>query len=83
MKSIRLTPKQKEIFDLLTAYKTGCLYKHVKPTGLICYRLLDDKRNPVMNIRFGIVDDLIDKQVLETSGHELVLKASSEVTTAK
>lgn len=78
MKALKLTPKQKEIFDMLTEKKGSVLFKHVKPTGVICYRLLDANRNPVMNIRSGLVDELISKDVLEKSGHEYVLKATTE-----
>jgi hypothetical protein len=78
MKALKLTPRQKEVFDTLTRIPGGVLYKHVKPTGLICYRLLDDKKNPVMNIRSGLVDELLDKEVLDRDGNNYVLKATTE-----
>jgi hypothetical protein len=80
MKSVKLTPKQKELFDLLNSTPEGVLYKHVKPTGLVCYRLLDSKRNPVGNFRQGLVEDLIDKDVLEKKSgtYEYALKATTE-----
>lgn len=57
MKAIKLTPKQKEIFDALASLKGAVLYKHVKPTGVVCYRVLDANKNPVMNVRCGLVDE--------------------------
>lgn len=78
MKALKLTPKQKEIFDYLTSIPGGVLFKHVKPTGTICYRILDGNRNPVMNVRCGLVDDLIEKDVLERNGNDFVLKATTE-----
>jgi len=55
MKSIKLTPKEKEIFEALAGSPGGHLYKHVKPTGLVCYRLLDKDRNPLHNFRENAV----------------------------
>lgn len=78
MKAQKLTPKQKELFDLLSSMPQAVLFKHVKGTGTICYRLLDEKRNPITNVRQGLVDELIDKDVLERNGNEYVLKASTE-----
>lgn len=78
MKALKLTPKQKEIFDMLTEKKGAVLFKHVKPSGVICYRVLDEKKNPVANVRCGLVDQLIEKDVLERDGHEYILKATTE-----
>lgn len=78
MKALKLTPKQKELFDALTSLQGGVLFKHVKPTGTICYRVLDKNRNPVMNVRSGLVDELVSKDVLERSGNDYVLKASTD-----
>jgi hypothetical protein len=79
MKALKLTPKQKEIFDLLSSMKGAVLFKHVKPTGLVTYRVLDASRNPVMNVRMGLVDELISKQLLErTENHEYILRATTE-----
>lgn len=80
MKAQKLTPKQKELFDMLTSLNGGVLFKHVKPTGTICYRVLDNKRNPVFNVRCGLVDELIQKDVLEKvpNTFEYVLKATTE-----
>jgi hypothetical protein len=78
MKAQKLTPKEKEVFDMLTSLPGGVLYKHVRPTGTVCYRVLDGKRNPVINVRQGIVDNLIDNDVLEKNGFEYVLKATTE-----
>lgn len=78
MKAQKLTPKEKEIFEVLTSIPGGVLFKHIKPTGLVCYRVLDAKRNPIMNVRQGIVDNLVDKDVLEKNGFDFILKASTE-----
>lgn len=78
MKALKLTPKQREIFELLKKTEGGVLRQHVKMTNTLCYRLLDKDRNPVYNIRQGIVRDLIDKDVLELQGIDYVLKATSE-----
>ena len=78
MKAQKLTPKQKEIFDLLSSLPNAVLYRHVKPTGVICYRLLDEKRNPLLNVRMSFVEQLIEKDVLEKSGHEYILKATTD-----
>lgn len=34
--------------------------------------------NPLRNIPYGMVHKLLDKDVLEISGHDYVLKATSE-----
>lgn len=77
MKAIKLTPKEREIFELLKQTEGGILRQHVKPSNTICFRLLDAKRNPIVNIRQGIVLNLKDKNVLDVAGHDFVLKATS------
>lgn len=79
MKAIKLTPKQREIFELLKATPGGVIRQHIKMSNTVCFRLLDANRNPITNIRFGIVKDLEDKNVLEVDGHDYVLKATSEI----
>lgn len=78
MKALKLTPKQKEVFDLLEKTPGGVVFKHVKPSGTLCYRLLDAKRNPILNIRMGIIEDLIQKGVLVADGMEYKLSATNE-----
>lgn len=77
MKAIKLTPKQREIFDLLKKTEGGKLRQHVKKSNTVCYRLLDSAMNPISNIRQGIILDLVDKNLLERDGHDYVLKATS------
>lgn len=78
MKAQRLTPAEKELFDSLHQTPGGVLRKHVRPTGTLCYRLLDDKMNPIKNYRQGLVDKLKDKDVLEMRGWDYVLKATTD-----
>lgn len=77
MKAIKLTPKQREIFELLKKTEGGKLRQHVKQSNTVCFRLLDKAMNPIANIRQGIILDLVDKNVLEKDGHDFVLKATS------
>lgn len=78
MESLKLTKKEKEIFDALTSYEGSYLYKHVKPTGLVCYRLLDKERNPIANFQEAKVQNLIDKDVLKIDDCGVVTKATNE-----
>lgn len=78
MKSIKLTPKEREVFVAISSTPDSVLYKHVKPTGTICYRLLDNKKNPVANFREATVQKLIDKDVLAIDNLGVVTKASVE-----
>lgn len=78
MKSIKLTPKEKEIFGALSATDGGVLFKHVKITGTVCYRLLDKNKNPLANYREGTVQSLIEKEVLQIDNGGYVTKATIE-----
>lgn len=78
MQALKLTPKQKEVFDMLSTLKGAVLFKHVKPSGTMCYRVLDAEKRPVMNLQMHIVDALISKDVLDRNGNEYVLKATTE-----
>lgn len=78
MKSVKLTKGQYEIFQALSRQEGAYLYKHVKPTGTICYRLLDKEQNPLANFREGSVHDLIEKGVLLIDNFGVVTKASVE-----
>lgn len=80
MKAIKLTPKQRELFDELKRFPGGCLRQHIKGTNTVCYRLLDAARNPISNWRYGIVHDLADKDIIEinkTTG-DYTLKADAD-----
>jgi hypothetical protein len=81
MKAIKLTPKERELFEALKSIQGGVLRQHVKQSNTICFRLLDEKFNPIKNYRYGLVHNLIDKNVLELAGHDYVLKATSETLT--
>lgn len=76
MKSIKLTPKEKEIFEAMTNSPGSYLYKHIKPTGLVCYRHLDKDKNPLANFQEAKVQGLIDKQVLRLDDHGVVTMAT-------
>lgn len=77
MKSTQLTPKQRELFEKLKDTVGGRLRKHIRPSNIVCYRLLDAEMNPIMNVRCGLVDALIEKDLLDVSGFDFVLKATS------
>jgi hypothetical protein len=77
MKAIKLTPKERELFEELKSHEGGVLRQHIKPSNAVCFRLLDKEFNPVKNYRYGIVHQLIDKNVLELVGHDYTLKATS------
>ncbi len=79
MKSLKLTPKEKEVFVAISSAPNSVLYKHVKPTGTICYRLLDNSKNPIANFRENIVQKLIDKDVLAIDNHGVVTKATVDI----
>lgn len=78
MKALKLTPKERELFEHLKQTPGGYLRQHIKPTNSICFRLLDGNHNPLYNYRYGLVIQLVDKNVLEVDGHNYVLKATSE-----
>lgn len=80
MKAIKLTPKERELFESMKSYPGGVLRAHIKSTNTVCYRLLDSKMNPIKNYRYGLIHQLVDKDVLEMNGHDYVLKATSEET---
>lgn len=77
MKAIKLTPKERELFERLKATPGGVLRQHIRPSNNICFRLLDANFNPLFNYRYGLVHQLIDKNVLELKGSDLCLKATS------
>lgn len=77
MQAIKLTPKERELFEQLKSLPGGKLRQHVKPSNTICFRLLDKDFNPVSNYRYGIVHNLVDKNILQLDGHDYVLKATS------
>ena len=76
MKSRKLTPKQREVFDLLNKTGGGLLRQHIKPTGLVCWRLLDAEARPILNVSESIVWNLVDKDVLQKDGQNYILKAT-------
>lgn len=78
MRAIKLTPKERELYNALKSLPGGVLFQHIKPSNTVCFRLLDEKRNPVANYRYGVVHNLIEKDILERQGHDYVLKATSE-----
>jgi hypothetical protein len=78
MKATKLTPKERELFEALKSTEGGKLRQHIKPSNTVCFRLLDNKLNPVQNVRFGLVMQLRDKDIIELSGHDWVLKATSD-----
>lgn len=79
MKAVKLTKNEKELFDLLLQNPGGVLRQHVKPTKTVCFRVLDAKRNPLKNIRYGLVYQLKDKNILDTlPDGDFVLKATGE-----
>jgi hypothetical protein len=77
MKAIKLTPKQRELFEKLKSVDGGRLRQHIRPSNAVCYRLLDNEFRPLANYRYGIVQELLQKDVLEINGHDYVLKATS------
>lgn len=77
MKAVKLTPKERELFEELKSTQGGILRQHIKPSNTVCFRLLDGARNPIKNYRYGIVKQLEDKNVLELNGHDYVLKATN------
>lgn len=78
MKAIKFTPKEKELFEDLQSHPGGVLRQHIKPSNTMCFRLLDAAKNPIKNYRYGLVHQLVDKNVLEMKGHDYVLKADTE-----
>jgi hypothetical protein len=79
MKAIKLTPKERELFEELKSVEGGILRQHIRPSNTVCFRLLDKAFNPVKNYRYGLVHQLEEKNVLEVRGHDYVLKATSEM----
>ncbi len=77
MNATKLTPKQRELFEKLKATPGGVLRKHVKPTNIVCYRLLDKDMRPLSNYTMSLVDKLIDKDILYLNGFDYQLKATS------
>lgn len=79
MKAIKLTPKERDCFESLKQHSGGCLRLHIKMTNSTCYRLLDSEKRPVANFRYGIVQNLLDKDIIERNGnHDFILKATSD-----
>jgi hypothetical protein len=81
MKAIKLTPKERELFEALKSTAGGVLRQHIKPSNALCFRLLDASLNPLQNYRYGLVHQLVEKGVLEMSGHDYILKATSDTIT--
>lgn len=61
---VRLTDKEREIYDALYQQKGGIIREHVNPAGTRCFRHLDARRNPLANYQHSKVMDLIGKGVL-------------------
>ena len=79
MKAIKLTEKERELFYLLTRHAGGVLRQHIKPTNTVCFRVLDGARNPLKNVRYGLVYQLKDKNILDVQPNgDFTLKATSE-----
>lgn len=78
MKATKLTPKERELFEALKSTPGGKLRQHIKQSNTVCFRLLDGALNPIQNVRFGLVMQLRDKDIIELSGHDWVLKATSD-----
>lgn len=84
MKAIKLTPKEKELFDSLQQFEGGCLRQHIKSTNTVCFRLLDKEFRPIKNFRYGLVHQLEEKGIIELNkDHNYVLKATAEVNEFK
>lgn len=77
MKATKLTPKQRELFEALKQ-TGGTLRRHIKKNNLVCWRLMDKEFNPISNYSMSIIDKLISKDLLQLTGFDYVLKATSE-----
>jgi hypothetical protein len=78
MKSLKLTPKQKEAYELIAKYPGGFLRRHIKMSGTICWRLVDERRNPISNISDRYIDALKELDLFEAGSEPgtYVLKAT-------
>jgi hypothetical protein len=79
MKAIKLTPTQRQVFELLKKTHGGKIRRHIRPSNTVCFRLLDKNMNPLMNIRYHIVQELIEKEVITIQDHDYILTATSAV----
>lgn len=60
----RLTPQLQTVYEELQRYG-GRIRRHVSPTGTLCYRLVDARRNPLRNYQKHVIDALIEISLLE------------------
>lgn len=70
-----LTPKEKELFEKLIATEDGFLRRHKTMTGNFCFRLLDNKINPISNYKSEVVKSLIEKGWLKLDGDKYFVRA--------
>jgi hypothetical protein len=82
MSEIKLTKKQKEIYQLLLQTKGGFLRRHVKMSGTMCWRLIDSRYAPVSNIGDRYVDALKGHDLFDEGAERgsLVLKENLPVS---
>ena len=82
MKPLKLSNRQKQVYDLLVDNPGGFVRRYVKPNNTICWRVLDEKLNPLLNASDFVIDGLIDKGVLELDKvkQNYVLKADTKET---
>lgn len=65
MKARKLTRVQRAAFETISRHPKGILRQHVKGTGLVVWRLLDDKMNPIANFSEHVIYGLQSKDILE------------------
>lgn len=75
--TIKLTPKQRELFEAIKAHPGSILRRHIKMSNTVCFRLLDKGLNPIQNYGVRLVEELVRKEVLQLKGSDAVLKATS------
>lgn len=60
----KLTQKQNDALVLFTKYKSGRLRGHRATNGAACFRLLDEKLNPIANLDYDAVKQLQESNIL-------------------
>ena len=80
MNHLKLSKRQSEVYNLLCENPGGFVRRHVRHNNNVCWRVLDEKLNPLLNTTDFVIDGLVEKGVLELdkSNHNYVLKADTD-----
>lgn len=68
-KKLRLTKAQKRTLAEINAIQGGVLRLHRRgDRQILCYRLMDERKNPIKNLSYSMVNKLINRFCIKREG---------------